>query len=82
MTTLALFEVLLRLAFCKNISFDRAPTKALVCKGRTRLVIVRVIVRVKGEACHDDPPRHRETGQESLSTQLVKKASHLQQDLV
>ena len=78
MTTLALFEVLLRLAFCKNISFDRAPTTALVCLGRKRLVIVRV----KREACHDDPSRHRGTGQESLTTRLVKKASHLQQDLV
>ena len=42
MTTLALFEVLLRLSFCKNISFDRAPTKVLVSLGRKRLVIVRV----------------------------------------
>ena len=42
MTTLAIFEVLLQPAFCKNISFDRAPTTALVCLGRKRLVIVRV----------------------------------------
>ena len=46
MTTLALFEVLLRLAFCKNISFDRAPTKALVGLGKGL-----VIVRVSREAC-------------------------------
>ena len=29
------------------------------------------------EACHDDPPRHRGTEQESLTTRLVKKPSHL-----
>lgn len=78
MTTLALFQVLLQFAFCKNISFDRAPTTTLVCLGRKRLVIVQV----KREACHDDAPSHRGTGQESLTTRLVKKASHLQQDLV
>lgn len=50
MTTLALFEVLSPLGFCKNISLDRAPTKALVSLG-TRLVIVYV----KREASHDDP---------------------------
>ena len=37
MTTLALFEVLLRLAFCKNISFDRAPTTALVCSEKEEI---------------------------------------------
>lgn len=28
---------------------------------------------MKREACHDDPSRHRGTGQESLTTRLVKK---------